>query len=233
MDSALRNDQAVAGAKAVWTEAWRLVQATRIETILYIAASFAIWGPFDLGCIDDDFVVLAWIADFAVGYYLVASMLKRGDLAPHGLYGGIGTYFVASLFSGIAIGIGFIFLIIPGVIILVGLLPLYGFALAEDRPVMDSFGDTWEETRDVFWPLFVAFFLPMLALYVPVFWVFFGNLEATIFAELTDGVEQSYSMFEFFLTAIAALGFLISTAIGLASYSLLRGEEDALRDVFE
>ena len=81
----------------------------------------------------------------------------------------IGSLIVFGILSGIAIGIGFVLLIIPGLFLLTIWSVGAPAIVAEGRGPLEAFGRSWELVKDHFWTVFgvlVVVFLIMIAAFV-------------------------------------------------------------------
>lgn len=226
-------DNPWAGALSVWREAARLVGEAKGEALVYLAITIGFWGLIDFEILGEGFSFAAMIVDFICAYFLTVWLIKRGGLAPTGLMGGLGTYFLLSLLSGFAILIGCLLLLIPGIVLMVRWLPLYGYALAEGPESTDAMSVSWETTRSHFWPLFVAIILPLLAMLAPLFPILMYDFSAILFADPNQDYLEASSAMLFFGTVLSSVAMLVTTAIGIASYSLLRDRSASLNAVFE
>jgi hypothetical protein len=208
--------------ETVFAEAKRLASAAWGESAIYLVATLALAMAVDLNGWGGGGDFLVSIVNFVLGYILSVAMLRKGGLLDSGQHRGLGTYFVVSLLSGVGIAFGALLLIVPGIVLLIRWLPAYGFALADDLNASEALSHSWNMTRPHFWTLLLAALVPM-ALFVSgamSYYLAFSNaLEPSIvglvFANLALGV--------------AAVTF---TAVGLASYSLVREGRDGLPEVF-
>lgn len=113
-----------------------------------------------------------------------------------------GRAFGVYVLSTIAIIIGMILLIVPGLILAVGLWPALFLVMDDERDVMDTLSKAWEMTKGHRMPLFllgvVLFFFTILGLAALVVGVFFTGALATLVAagayeELALSYEEPYS----------------------------------------
>jgi hypothetical protein len=219
------NDSVGVRLGQIMDESVRLAQAAWPKGLLYVVVVTAL-GAF----IDQQSGVNAGnagnlmfsVVSFALGYVLTISMLRDGGLVPNGLTGGFGSYFGASLLSGLGIGLGFLVLIIPGLVLLVRWAPAYGFVLGEGTGVSEGLSKAWEQTGAHFWPLALAL-LPPVAI----------NLGAAAIYFLASNEDGFISMpMSLLANGITSTAGVAITAVGLAAYALLRDRRDELVDVF-
>lgn len=163
------------------------------------------------------------IATLVLGFWVVISMLRKGQLAPSGLAAGFGTYFGLSFLSGLATLLGLALLLIPGLVLVVRWAPIYGYGLVDGEGVGDAFGKSWDATDGHFAPIAVAMVLPL-------------TLYAVTLVVYVFGADE-YGLLDTIPSLAANLGLCIAgiatTAIGIAVYSLLSVPEGELTKVFE
>lgn len=207
----------------IYAEAIRLTLAALPVTLIYLIVLTAGGVAVDQ-MVDFEAASLALsILMVALGYWLTVSMLREGGLAPNGLRSGFGTYFVLSFVSGIAIMLGLVVLIVPGLFLLVRWLPVYGYGLVEGEGAIEALGTSWNETEGHALPIFITVLAPSAL------W----SLALVIYAIALD----EYEIVEIVPSIAANLAFTIAgvtiTAMGLAAYSLLRSSVGGLKEVFE
>ncbi len=217
----------------VWGEAIRLIQAAWLEAFVYLAGTIAVWTLIDLEVLGESMTIPGTVVDVVLAYFLTIGLLAKGGLLANGLKGTFGTYFLVSLVSGIAVLVGLVLLVIPGVILLVRWLPAYGIALGEDASATGALGKSWETTRGVFWTLFLAMVFPILIIAMPFFLGVLEGFSQVTYGDLGQDYEQASTLYLFLTTVLSSFGAMAITAIGIASYSLLRDRSEALNTVFE
>jgi hypothetical protein len=154
-----------------------------------------------------------------VGSYL----LLRRFLAHHGRSEEGGSPFWPFvgmwIISWLGIVVGFILLIVPGVILLVRWSAASGFLLGRREGVIDSLGASWEATRGHSWSIFLAAIVMLLATAIA------GGVVGGVFGAFGDltGVASA------FVEAAAGAVFM---AFGIAIYSLVRHDTGDLAETF-
>jgi hypothetical protein len=68
----------------------------------------------------------------------------------------LGAAILAAILSALAMGAGFLLLIVPGIIVWLALSLVYPVIIAEDSSGADSLGRSWELTKGYRWKIFVA-----------------------------------------------------------------------------
>ncbi|MDN3645648.1 hypothetical protein QWY75_05435 [Pontixanthobacter aestiaquae] len=204
-------------------ESKRLVASAPAEVLGYIAllAGVATW--VDLQLWDYGGELLVGVIGLVAGYYLMTNMLIKSGLVTDGMRGSFGAYFGVGIVVGIGTTIGLLLLIIPGLLLIVRWMPAYGYVLADGESVSDALGKSWDVTGDHFWPIaIIAGALVTIALSpVAVAAFAFADYE-TFSVPVMVGINV--------LTYLSAA---LSTAVGLAVYSLLAYPDREVSDVFE
>ena len=210
-----------AQVRALFDEAQRLAIAALPFVVLYLVGNTGVSVIADQTGDATAATLMVTLAQLVLGYLVIAAMIDRGDLAED-RKGGIVTYFGLSLLSGIAIGVGLLFLIVPGIILFVRWAPLYGFGLVRFQGVGDAMSRSWEATKPHFWPILIALVAPAVVIIAGV--IFLGiQMDATGLVPVLPSIFGN--------TAIS-LGYLALNAISMASYALLTGSGRTLADTF-
>lgn len=90
----------------------------------------------------------------------------RADLSVSETYSRVrpklGTIVVTGLLLGLAIGVGFVFFIVPGVILMTIWIAVIPAIVLEDRGIGESFGRSWELVKGRFWYVLLTIVLTIL-----------------------------------------------------------------------
>jgi hypothetical protein len=127
------------------------------------------------------------------------------------------TMIAVQILCGIAIGFGFILLIVPG-IYLIGRLALVTPAIA-DRRIYNPFEairTSWELTRDNGWAVF--FFLFLVGIVIVIAALIIGGVVSVIFGSEPGLGRMMGGLVE---AAFGAIGSLVSIAVSAAAYRQL------------
>ena len=169
-------------------------------------------------------VVIGMIAAIVIGivmtFYLYAAMV-RDTVSPgfRRFWPWLGIYILATL----AIGLGFVLLIVPGLILLTRWAAVLPLVIAGRVPAFDSFGASWNAVRGRSWSVFGAGFilvLGMIALGIIVgltTLAFDGPL--TIIGAVIAG-------------SVDALGSVVFVAFSVGVYHLLFDDSEEMSQVF-
>jgi hypothetical protein len=106
----------------------------------------------------EDPVRFGWpltILQFLLQYWLTREMLSRLDRRS-ARAGGIGTFFLGSLLSGIGILLGIVLLVVPGLVLMVRWSAVGPIILAERVGATEALAKSWDATRGHSWPIFGA-----------------------------------------------------------------------------
>jgi hypothetical protein len=167
------------------------------------------------------------IGSFLAGYFLYEYLLRKEGLMAAGRTGrSIWSYLGVSLLTGIATALGFVLLIVPGLILAARWSIAPGIVVAEGRPVTQAMSASWAATRASQWSIVALYVILGLVVFVPgiLLGVGLGFAEA-LESDATFGVALLTNLFAQVFTAG---GFVIGVAI---MQSLYRGT-DELEAVF-
>jgi hypothetical protein len=200
-----------------------VLEANIIPGIIYVVVFGALGAAttyFSLGAPIRGamFQILVAVATMIGAFVLLEVMLKRSGLLREDRLGMFLPFIGMSILVGIAVGLGFLLIIIPGLVFMARWSICQPVMLVEKGKVFDSMRKSWEMTRGNEFPIILA----MLALMV----VFVGASIGVGFALPQDsllGISLSQ-----FLSNVTGV---ISTAIGVALYQLIIVDEPAT-DVF-
>lgn len=119
--------------------------------------------------------------------------------------GGFWRFFFLSLIVSIATGLAFLLLVIPGIIVLVRLSAAVPALFAEDLAIGEAMNASWERTREIFWPLLLAFSIVWVPTVLTIAWAFLGS---------GDGMTNPVSAIIFNLcwNAVLVFGWFLSIA---------------------
>lgn len=159
-------------------------------------------------------------ASVAAQYHMIRTALNRRGLNSRVSGNGFWPLVGVNILSGIAIGLGLIALIIPGLYLNARWSAASAGVLAEDQTASGALSDSWAMTERSVWPLVGI----SLVIFVPVI-IFAGGI-----SYLLDDIQPILSSFVTYLALFGA--FAVSWLSGVAIYSLLRSRVDDLAEVF-
>ncbi len=91
--------------------------------------------------------VLGSIVGIVCGYFLLVAMVRRTGLQAHGEGDTFFPYIGMALLSGIAVMLGFIAIILPGLFLMARWIIAGPLVVGRGHGVMKSLGESWERTR--------------------------------------------------------------------------------------
>lgn len=172
----------------------------------------------DLGRLGNGANLLSAIVSMGLQYWLIRQMLEQRSMLDG--RAGFGSFFGVNFLSGLAILLGFLLLIVPGVFLAARWSAADAALLSEGEGVSAALGKSWEMTAPHVWPIVGA----LLVVYVPAFAL---------------GMGLSISMGDampILISGIANLavftGSVVAWLMGVAVYTLLQPGTDMLADVF-
>lgn len=142
-----------------------------------------------------------------------------------------GALFLAGLLGGLGMIVGFIFLVVPGLVLAAGWSALTPFIVVERKGPIEALGASWRSTAASRWQIVLV----LLATYTPVLIAFGGALAMFGVAEGAGGLEGEGLEGP---AAVVAINFLVSVlgtwgwVLGAAVYNLAAPSNAMLEDVF-
>ena len=209
---------------ALWTMAWTIVTASALPTGLYVLVMAAAGTIADITETADGAsgIMAVNIVGLVAGFVLCRTLVEKAGLLRPGVSKGFGSYFGLALLSNIATVVGFVLLIVPGVLLLVRWLPAFGFLLGDGENVDQSLSSSWRRTQGHFWALFLGALVLLPVLFI-----------STAAYAMVEEVQDAPTTVAF---VIANLALYVSTAAwtayGIAAYALLKDDRDELSGVF-
>jgi hypothetical protein len=163
------------------------------------------------------------ILSVAAGYFLLRAVVRNAGLSD-GLGGnGFGAYFGLSILYGLCLILGLVFLVIPGLILMVRWQPAYAILMAEgDATVIGAMSKAWDMTGDHFWPLLAATLIGVAMMAVSL----------VIYISYDLGYATSFEVANVVGNILLTCSSAYFTVLGVAVYSLLRGPGSELDQVF-
>lgn len=224
----------------IFGEAWRLIEDARRDVQIFIVvvgglgllgimfgfsevsnptAGFGYRISTSDGAGSSAFELLSAAVSVVAGYLLLTRYLAaRGRLHEGGTR--FWHYIVMVILSGIAIAIGFVFVIIPGVILLVRWSAASGFVIGAREGIIASLGASWEATKGHSGPIFLAGLLFFIVVVV-------GGI---VLAGVLGAISAQFaaiaaSFLEAFMNAVGL-------AFGIAIYCLVHDDTQEIGEVF-
>lgn len=207
---------------AILLEAQRLATSALPFVIGYVVLLGGIATAIDLFAMNEGGDFLVNILSLVLGFVLTSQVLIRSGQCPDGLRNGFGTYFGISLLSGLAIFVGLLLVVLPGLLLLIRWAPAFGYGLAKAESSTDALGQAWRATGPHWLPIAIALSIPS-AIFALGIGIYFFAIDDLGIANTAGAAAGNFLLF-----AGSAAGALI----GLAVYCLTSGDDTELSAVF-
>ncbi|MEM7779896.1 MAG: hypothetical protein AAF697_05835 [Pseudomonadota bacterium] len=166
--------------------------------------------------------LIGWI----LGYVLLALLMRTGSKEREAMPGGIAGYFGMSVLTSIAISVGLVLLVLPGLYLMMRWLPAFARLYSSGGGVVEALGWSWRQTVPIQKALGLAM-IPALAPYV-------------VIIVLGLSSEEAYASGRFALYDLLFVGINICISIsvawlqllGVAAYRLIEREPEELVETF-
>ncbi len=99
---------------------------------------------------------MAIIAGVLVNYFLIGILLKKTGFKDKGEGGHIVPFFGLSILYTLGVGLGFVLIIIPGLIVMARWSVAQPLFISRGGGVMESLGQSWNQTRGNEFPIIIA-----------------------------------------------------------------------------
>ena len=153
-------------------------------------------------------------------YWLIRSLLMDMGFTVSGSPRGW-AFIGLGIVTGLGIALGFVLLVVPGIVLLVRWSISIPCLLASDAGVFDSMRRSWDQTAGHFWPIFVS----ILVIYVPALGVVvLGGLMMELGGQPVLGI--------LIMNAAFSAALIAGWAATVAIYSLLN-QAPSVSEVFE
>ena len=160
------------------------------------------------------------VVTVVASYFLLQSVLANsGRLRDRGTR--IWAYIGMSILAFLGMAVGFVFLIVPGIIIAVRWAASSGFLIGARQGITESLGSSWNATRGHSWPIFFAGLILGIGLII-VAGVLVGGVTFTGIAPLIAFVASAFD-------AMSNALFLV---FGLSVYMLVHDDSEHTAEVF-
>ena len=154
-----------------------------------------------------------------VGTYLLWEVvLRRSGFAPPDGEKRVFRYFLQAIIVGFCTGIGFLLLIVPGLIFGARWAAAPAFLIAEKRGTIQAMGDSWETVRGNTTSVVLAYLIGVVG--VVVLGLAFASIGGGVASVLLEHL-------------IANIGTVLTVALGVFLYGRLHGDSDRIAQVFD
>ena len=165
-------------------------------------------------------VVIAFIVDIVLSYWLYAGMTKR-TASPgfERFLPWLGIYILSTL----GIIAGFVLLIIPGIIIAIRWTAVLPVVIEGRVPALDAFGESWRMTGGKSWSIFFAFLILLIGAMIG------GGVLGGIAGVLTG---ENSILVAFVTALVEALVSAVFIAFGVGTFRLANNDTEEIAEVF-
>jgi hypothetical protein len=164
--------------------------------------------------------LLSAIVSIAASYFLIAQYLEaRGLLRDRETR--IWAYVGLTILSVIGMMVGFLLLVVPGLILLTRWSAASGFLIGARAGIVESLSASWDATRGNGWAIFFAGFVMLII--------------ASLIGAAIGGISVamgSSTLMPIVTSFINAFGSALSLAFGIGVYHLVQNDDEALGEVF-
>ncbi|MEO5705712.1 MAG: hypothetical protein ABIT10_09570 [Alteraurantiacibacter sp.] len=197
------------------TEQLALLRAGKRWLLLYVAATSLPFIGIDYAypSVDPGYVFLTSVFFFAAGYGLMWKLL---DLVGVRVVTGIGTYFMIGCVTGVAVVVGLIVFVVPGLYLILRWLAAYPRAMASDNGVGSAMFWSWDKTQPHQQALALALVPPVVVLAAT-------YLPALIWTEYEPVSDLTFGAVLAFVYLASAIGYAWLTLLMVATYRALVG----------
>lgn len=196
---------------------WDLAAKAKVPLIGYFFISTALYSGVDIFYYDSWGLylfssMLVWVLGYVLLFLLLRHSAQEGEKPPKG---SISSYFALGIIVGLAIMVGLVALILPGLYLMLRWLPAYARAADSGLGSSEAMGWSWQGTARIQKPLAFALIGPVLA-----------NVAAFGIAAFQEFQFDNLSLELYSLTSIA-LNAAVSIAIawlqllGVAAFRII------------
>lgn len=173
----------------------------------------------DQGTLGNGVAALGVIVSIGLQYWLIRQTVERRGMLDG--RAGFGTFFGVNFLSGLAIMVGFLFLIFPGLYLLARWSVADAALFAEGEGVSAALGSSWEMTENHVWRIVGAY----LVVFIPTF----GLGIAAPIISMGEHITLAASVIT---NLVTFAGSVFAWLMGVAIYTLLKPGSDILAEVF-
>lgn len=166
------------------------------------------------------------VLQLLVCFWLAKALARHsGIMGQHGGKSVFGAYFVVSLLIGVGLSIGYLLLVVPGIVLTVRWLvaiPLV-FAGRPDGEMRGPLSRSWDMTSRHFWKLLAAFGIAMVLMALAI--------AARSYPDVLADNQTRIASFAI-ANAAAALATIFEIVLGFAAFTLMQDDKDDLARIF-
>lgn len=201
---------------------WAIVAYVVGFTAISAAADYADANSSDSG----SRMLLLNVATIAAEYFLFLFLMRSTGLLASPLKRGFGTYFLQLLLKQLAIMLGILLFVVPGLILAIRWLPSYSYVVGQGLNAIPALHRSWAVTKPHFLGLATVAVFPVIgyALGIGVY------LAPEFYPELyADGMFAGISLLANGLLCMASATWIL---LGVAFYSIMENGMQDVSDAF-
>ena len=193
----------------------------------YVVLATAIYSIVDIFFYDSDgLYFVSSIVVWGLGYMLLVVLMQATAAEGERHEGGLGGYFVLGLLAGIAILVGVLCLIVPGIYLMMRWLPAYARLYDANDGVTQAIGWSWEATEPHQKELALALIGPLAFNLV---WAAIAVGQEFYMDEWSETtLDASFVVFNLAIS----MGIAWSQLLGVASYRMIQRRSVAAVEAF-
>jgi hypothetical protein len=155
-----------------------------------------------------------------VQYYVIRRLVDRNELRSADRLGGFGAFFIAGLLTGLAMILGFVLLVLPGIYLSARWTLVDAVVVAENCGATDAMGRSWEATKGNVLPIIFAGLVISVPSIIGLGLLFSTGIIAGAQGD-TQGVGPGLSAA---INVLLYASQVVGWYFGMALYQLLLGE---------
>jgi hypothetical protein len=189
--------------------------------VALIALIFLVGGNLIIDQMGKSSAFAGGFLELAVQLYIIRAALKKANLLPADSKPKLWTFWWMSVMSALAIMLGCVLLIVPGVYLAARWFVAGPIVIAEDRSATEALRESWQRTRSSVWHLVGATFV-----------VFGGGLAVAILPSII--IPQSARGISFDATTYLVMfaAYICGWLMQVGAYAMITSTEGHLAEVF-
>lgn len=201
---------------SVWQEQLRIARLGAFWLAGYVAISTATYSLADIFFFEvDSLYFTTAIVVWVLGYILLVALMRDGAHQHETHGGGIAGYLGLSILTGVAIGVGLVFLVVPGLYFAMRWLPAFARLQKTGEGAIEAMRWSWDATQPFQKTLAVAMIGPVMLYALPIGMIY---LQESFGEQWGDALYNS----SFVLMNLAiAVSVAWQQLLGVAAYRLI------------
>ncbi|VWX52028.1 conserved membrane hypothetical protein [Novosphingobium sp. 9U] len=209
---------------------WELLLRHPLGMVLGAVGMSALDSAVELLAGEDSISSLTSFVSIGVVYAIFRMLLKKKGFIDR--EGSFRSYFGVGLLSGIAIIVGFLFLVVPGLFLMARWSVASAFVITQGSKSIEALRASWQATRDCAWTI-VLILVVTFGAYVAIFATFtiVAALAPVLLGGSVDAIDKS-PPFVIMLNLLANIGTVGTAYLSVAIFEKVIGEGESLQGIF-